>query len=217
MYRDLITWKAKTEQQLMELSNLLGSMQAAKAYSNPPGPTNSEPWEEWLESSNLEGMQGNDITTMLVNTDPMNTEWDVDPYSSLPTRSKPSDAIPTHDAACPSELAMLKEQVDMVKRYRVLKVCIEFHVLATLSTILNNSISGMGRDMKELLLKKQDSSLPVWNKDASLNVNWQVDLKNPSVVFQVMTARLTFFKYFMFFTRVSIFVQEVCLMIIYMM
>lgn len=191
MYQDIISWKVKTEQQLVELSNSLSSMQAAKAYSHPLSPPNSEQWEDWLQSTNLEDIPGNDITNMLVNTDPINVEWDVDPYTFLPTRSKPSDATVARDAACASELAMLKEEVATIKRYYP-ECMYSISCPSNLSTILYNSISCMGRDIKELVCKKQDDSVSKWNQDASLNVNPQLDFKNPLLLFQAMTAKLLF-------------------------
>ncbi|XP_031400759.1 protein AMEIOTIC 1 homolog isoform X2 [Punica granatum] len=154
MYREVAAWRLKIEQQLMELTNSLSSMQAAKAYTYPLCPENSERWEDLLESTNLENVQGDDIASWLANTDPSNGEWEDGPYSYLTTISKPSDATPAQDAACASELAMLKEEVAIIKR-----------------------------DMKELVLKKQEC-LPKYNQDASLNVNPQLDFENPSLLFQ---------------------------------
>ncbi|KAK4785405.1 hypothetical protein SAY86_002094 [Trapa natans] len=172
--KELTTSQAKTDQRIIEISTSLQGMQECcvwklkicllfyRTYVDPVVNPNPVKWEEWLESTNLEeGMQGNDITTMLVKTDPINTEWNGDPYSSLPTRWKAIEETDAGDAAFANELAMLKEEVATVKRYSALNAC-----------------------------KKYDS-VPDWNIDASVNVSRQLDFKNTSALLPEMYKQMS--------------------------
>ncbi|KAK4763361.1 hypothetical protein SAY86_009129 [Trapa natans] len=168
MYQDLSTWKPKIESQMMEVCNMINDMHSTPsvAYSDPVVNPNPEKWEEWLVNSNLEeDMQGNDITTMFMKTDPICTEWGGYPHSSPSTGLKASEATNAEYAASANGLAMFKEDASIMKR-----------------------------DRNGNLLKKQENSVPDWNMEASsVNGNWQPDFKNASVLFPVMTERLITF------------------------
>lgn len=115
MYKDLIAWKAKTEQQLTELSNSL-SIMAAKQHKTALSPPASERWEDWLESTNLDNIQADDIAPWLESADVGNFQRDVltqNPFPSLP-RSKPIDG-PTQNSACARESEIAKEGMAMFR------------------------------------------------------------------------------------------------------
>ncbi|XP_048128037.1 protein DYAD isoform X2 [Rhodamnia argentea] len=115
MYKDLIAWKTKTEQQLAELSNSLSTM-AAKQHKTTLSPPASERWEDWLESTNLDNIQAEDIAPWLESADVGNFEGNAvmqNPFSSLP-RSKPVDG-PMQNSMSARELEVAKEGVAMFR------------------------------------------------------------------------------------------------------
>ncbi|KAF8011728.1 hypothetical protein BT93_I0012 [Corymbia citriodora subsp. variegata] len=117
MYKDLIAWKTKTEQQLTELSNSL-SIMAAKQHKTALSPPVSERWEDWLESTNLDNIQAEDIAPWLESADVGNFERDVlmqNPFPTLP-RSKPIDG-PTQNSMCARELGIAKEEMAMFRKH----------------------------------------------------------------------------------------------------
>ncbi|KAF4349079.1 hypothetical protein G4B88_029048 [Cannabis sativa] len=61
MYEDLITWKAKLEQQLVEIKNFLSSMQESQLQHPTSSPQAHEQWEDWLESTKLDDGQGSEL------------------------------------------------------------------------------------------------------------------------------------------------------------
>lgn len=67
VYKQLVIWKAGVEQQLMEISNSLSSLRASK-QSSALSPSTSERWEDWLESTNLDNLQGDEFASWLENT-----------------------------------------------------------------------------------------------------------------------------------------------------
>lgn len=73
MYSDLLSWKSKVEQQLKEITNKLSDMKATKE-----GTTNlpSEKWEDWLESTNLDNFQDDELLPWL-GSELINLEQDV--------------------------------------------------------------------------------------------------------------------------------------------
>lgn len=115
MYKDLIAWKTKTEQQLTELSNSL-SIMAAKQHKTALSPPASDKWEDWLESTNLDNIQAEDIEPWLQSADVGNFEREVlmqNPFPSLP-RSKPIDG-PLQNSTCARELEIAKEEMAMFR------------------------------------------------------------------------------------------------------
>jgi hypothetical protein len=118
MYKDVMTWKSKTEQQLKEISNSLSSMQASKQCTalNPV----SERWEDWLESTNLDNIQGEDFAPWLENTDLVNFKQNAspqeqEPYNAIQPWLKHSDN-PSQEPVCAGELELLKEEMAKMKR-----------------------------------------------------------------------------------------------------
>ncbi|XP_062083744.1 protein DYAD [Humulus lupulus] len=61
MYEDLITWKAKLEQQLVEIRSFVSSMQESQQQNPASSPQAHEQWEDWLESTKLDDGQGNEL------------------------------------------------------------------------------------------------------------------------------------------------------------
>ncbi|KAI4343519.1 hypothetical protein L6164_010858 [Bauhinia variegata] len=87
MYGDLVTWKTKVEQQLVEITTKLSDLQTSRERStfSPP----SERGEDWLESTNLDNIQGNDLAPWFASTELLNVEQEVvlqDPNSALPAQ-----------------------------------------------------------------------------------------------------------------------------------
>ena len=116
MYKDVMTWKSKTEQQLKEISNSLSSMQASKQCTalNPI----SERWEDWLESTNLDNIQGEDFAPWLENMDLVNVGYNAslkEPYNASQLWLKPCDS-PSQEPVCATELELLKEEMAKMKR-----------------------------------------------------------------------------------------------------
>lgn len=116
MYRELMAWKSKTEQQLTEISNSVSSMQASKQCTTlSPA---SERWEDWLESTNFVNIQGEDFAPWLESTDLVNVRRDAlvqEPYSSAQPWLKACDSSP-QDPVCTRELKLLKEEMAKMKR-----------------------------------------------------------------------------------------------------
>lgn len=87
MYSDLISWKSKVEQQLVEITKKLSDQKASReATTNPP----LERWEDWFESTNLENIQGDvDLLPWFGSTELVNLEQEAafqDPNSALPSQ-----------------------------------------------------------------------------------------------------------------------------------
>lgn len=87
MHEDMLIWKTKVEQQLMEVTNKLSDLRTSRGHS-----TSSYPpvrWEDWLESSNLDNVQGNEPALGFGNPGLLNIPQEVvlqDPNSILPTQ-----------------------------------------------------------------------------------------------------------------------------------
>ncbi|XP_021889876.1 protein DYAD isoform X1 [Carica papaya] len=116
MYKDLVTWKAKTEHQLLGISNSLNSMQASKQWTTTFCPS-SERWEDWLESTNLDGLQEG-FAPWLESADLVNVGQETvvqEPYLVPQPILKPS-CSPSRDLICARELELLKEEMAKIKR-----------------------------------------------------------------------------------------------------
>ncbi|KAE9608628.1 hypothetical protein Lal_00020874 [Lupinus albus] len=62
-YGELVIWKTKFEQQLVEITNKLGDLQASRgctAFS-----PHSEKWKDWIESTNIENIQDDEFATWI--------------------------------------------------------------------------------------------------------------------------------------------------------
>ncbi|KAL0545286.1 hypothetical protein IC582_020436 [Cucumis melo] len=57
---ELMTWKTKVELQLMEISSSLGCIQPSKQLLTSPA---SKKWEDWLERTNLDNFQDDEIAS----------------------------------------------------------------------------------------------------------------------------------------------------------
>lgn len=87
MYGEMVIWKSKIEQQLGEITSKLSDLQASKEQTtfNPP----SERWQDWLESTNLDNIQGDELVPWFGSTDLLNVQQEVvfqDPNSVLPSQ-----------------------------------------------------------------------------------------------------------------------------------
>lgn len=59
MYFELVTWKSEVEQHLAEINNKLSNLQASREHTTSSSP--SERWEDWLESTNLDNIRGDEL------------------------------------------------------------------------------------------------------------------------------------------------------------
>ncbi|KAB5511767.1 hypothetical protein DKX38_028795 [Salix brachista] len=115
-YKEMMAWKSKIEQQLKEISNSLSSLQSSK-QCNTLSPV-SERWEDWLESTNLDNIQGEDFAPWLENTDLVNVGYNAslkEPYNASQPCLKSSDS-PSQQPVCARELELLKEEMAKMKR-----------------------------------------------------------------------------------------------------
>lgn len=110
MHDELIAWKVQVEQQLVEIKNSLSSIQASK-QDTTLSPLASEGWEDWLESSNLDSMQGNELAPFYESADLVNVKQVVavqNPYSTVPTQM-------VSDPVCARE-ELFKEEMGITKK-----------------------------------------------------------------------------------------------------
>ncbi|KAJ6296540.1 hypothetical protein OIU78_022289 [Salix suchowensis] len=115
-YKEMMAWKSKIEQQLKEISNSISSLQSSK-QCNTLSPV-SERWEDWLESTNLDNIQGEDFAPWLENTDLVNVGYNAslkEPYNASQPCLKSSDS-PSQQPVCARELELLKEEMAKMKR-----------------------------------------------------------------------------------------------------
>ncbi|XP_031281880.1 protein DYAD-like isoform X1 [Pistacia vera] len=167
MYRELIKWKAKIEQQLMEISNTLISMQALKQCNtfSSPDHPDHEGWEDWLESTNLDDIQ-EDIVPMLGNIDPGNVGQEAALRDNLPSPSLLKPGdSPSQDSVCARELKLLKEEMAKMKR-----------------------------DVQELVPRKQEEDQANVTPDSSVITNSKLELDNSLLIFQEMFKELVKWK-----------------------
>ncbi|XP_061369908.1 protein DYAD-like isoform X2 [Gastrolobium bilobum] len=86
MYDGMLIWKTKIEQQLVEITNKLSDLQRSSEHTNFSPP--SVRWEDWLESTNLDNIQGDEFAPWFGNPELLNVPQAVvlqDPNSTLPT------------------------------------------------------------------------------------------------------------------------------------
>ncbi|KAK4256858.1 hypothetical protein QN277_006526 [Acacia crassicarpa] len=143
MYSDLISWKSKVEQQLVEITKKLSDQKASReGTTNPP----LERWEDWFESTNLENIQGDvDLLPWFGSTELVNLEQEAafqDPNSALP------------------------------------------------SQLLNDNTTNIKSDFLEMLPNKQEEDQPNVTPDSSVTVNSKSDLDNSVMLFQEMLTDL---------------------------
>ncbi|XP_021806120.1 protein DYAD isoform X1 [Prunus avium] len=113
-FEELMMWKAKVEQQVAEMTNVMSNMQVPKQYT-ATNPETSERWEDWLESTNLDNFQGNELVPWFESTNLVNAEEGViiqDPYLAPPLRSKHGDS------SFPDPFCKIKEEITEMERNR---------------------------------------------------------------------------------------------------
>jgi len=85
MHEDMMIWKTKVEQQLMEIANKLSDVRTLREHTT----SNYLPvsWEDWLESTNLDNTQGNEFSPWFGNPELLNVPQEIvlqEPNSTLP-------------------------------------------------------------------------------------------------------------------------------------
>ncbi|KAM1160841.1 hypothetical protein TB2_000006 [Malus domestica] len=111
-------------------------------------PEESEQWEDWLESTNLDSFQGNELVPWFESNNLVNSEEEViiqDPYLALPLRSKHGDGS-SQDLFC-----KIKEEMAEMER---------------------------NRDVLELVPEKQREYQTNLTPDSSATANSKSDLDN---------------------------------------
>ncbi|XP_020233516.1 protein DYAD isoform X3 [Cajanus cajan] len=88
MHEDMLIWKTKVEQQLMQITNKLSGVQTLREHTTSSySPVR---WEDWLESTNLDNIQGNELGPWFGNPELLNVlPQEVvlqDPNLTLPTQ-----------------------------------------------------------------------------------------------------------------------------------
>ncbi|XP_070678280.1 uncharacterized protein [Malus domestica] len=146
-FEELMKWKTKVKQQVVEMTNVLSDMQGPK-QNTVSKPEESEQWEDWLESTNLDSFQGNELVPWFESNNLVNSEEEViiqDPYLALPLRSKHGDGS-SQDLFC-----KIKEEMAEMER---------------------------NRDVLELVPEKQREYQTNLTPDSSATANSKSDLDN---------------------------------------
>ncbi|KAJ8765294.1 hypothetical protein K2173_011991 [Erythroxylum novogranatense] len=156
MFRELVTWKSKTEKQLKEITDSLSSLQTSKQCTSfSPA---SEKWEDWLESTNLDNIQGEDFASLLESTDLVNMGPDAPVQASYPPPQpwlKPCGSLSQDVRA--AELQLFKEEMAKMKR-----------------------------NVQELLPNALEEDQVNVTQDSYATVNSKLDLGNSFLLFQEM-------------------------------
>ncbi|KAG5041355.1 hypothetical protein JHK82_013463 [Glycine max] len=87
MHENMLIWKTKVEQQLMEITNKLSDVRKLREDTTLSYPPVS--WEDWLESTNIDNIQGKELAPWFGNPELLNVPQEVvlqDLNSSLPTQ-----------------------------------------------------------------------------------------------------------------------------------
>ncbi|GMI98106.1 hypothetical protein like AT5G23610 [Hibiscus trionum] len=112
--KELMTWKARVEQQMLEISDSLSSLQASKQCTIF-SPSTSERWEDWLESTNLDSFQGGNLGPWLDNPELINFGQDVVQDSVLaPLAWQRPGHSPFEDPVFAQDLDMINEEMDKI-------------------------------------------------------------------------------------------------------
>ncbi|XP_070678284.1 protein DYAD-like isoform X4 [Malus domestica] len=115
-FEELMKWKTKVKQQVVEMTNVLSDMQGPK-QNTVSKPEESEQWEDWLESTNLDSFQGNELVPWFESNNLVNSEEEViiqDPYLALPLRSKHGDGS-SQDLFCKIKEEMAEMERDVLE------------------------------------------------------------------------------------------------------
>ncbi|KAK8710977.1 hypothetical protein V6N13_146284 [Hibiscus sabdariffa] len=114
MCKELMTWKARVEQQMLEISDSLSGLQASKQCAIF-SPSTSERWEDWLESTNLDNFQGGNLGPWLDNPELINFGQDVVHDSVLaPLAWQRPGCSPFEDPIYGQDLDMINEEMDKI-------------------------------------------------------------------------------------------------------
>ncbi|KAM1067996.1 hypothetical protein ACFX2A_000006 [Malus domestica] len=146
-FEELMKWKTKVKQQVVEMTNVLSDMQGPN-QNTVSKPEESEQWEDWLESTNLDSFQGNELVPWFESNNLVNSEEEViiqDPYLALLLRSKHGDGS-SQDLFC-----KIKEEMAEMER---------------------------NRDVLELVPEKQREYQTNLTPDSSATANSKSDLDN---------------------------------------
>ncbi|XP_022774802.1 protein DYAD-like isoform X2 [Durio zibethinus] len=165
MCKELMPWKARVEQQMLEISNSLSSLQASKQCTIF-SPSASERWEDWLESTNLDNFQGGNLTPWLENPELINFGQDVVQDTDLAPLAW---SRPGHS---PSQGPIFAQELD----------------------ILNEETAKIKSDVQELAPRRQEKDQANVTPDSSVTANSKLDLDNSLLLFQEMLKDLVKWK-----------------------
>lgn len=94
MYDNMLAWKTKVEQQLVEITNKLNHVRTSTEHVTISPP--SVRWEDWFESNNLDNIQGNELASWFGSPDLLNIPQEVVfqyPNATLPTQPQCEELI----------------------------------------------------------------------------------------------------------------------------
>ncbi|XVF16958.1 hypothetical protein REPUB_Repub10bG0075600 [Reevesia pubescens] len=166
MCKELVTWKARAEQQLLDISNSLSSLQASKQCTIF-SPSGSDRWEDWLESTNLDNFQGGNVAPWFESQELINFGQDgvVQDTDVAPlTWTRPGHS-PSQGPICVQELDMLNEEMAKMKR-----------------------------DVQDVAPGRQEEDQVNVTPDSSVTGNSKLDLDNSLLLFQEMLKDLVKWK-----------------------
>ncbi|KAF5469664.1 hypothetical protein F2P56_013719 [Juglans regia] len=171
MHEELIVWKAQVERQLVEIKNSLSCIEQLKQDTDISPPA-SERWEDWLESSNLNNIQGYELIPFYKSsTDPVNVKHTdlvnvkqavavQNPFSALPPQMVPGDSS-SEDPVCARDLELFNDEMAKTKR-----------------------------DVREMVPKNQEEDHANVTPDSSATANSKSELDNSLIPFQEMIMEL---------------------------
>ncbi|XVF14676.1 hypothetical protein REPUB_Repub09cG0082200 [Reevesia pubescens] len=156
--KDLVTWKARAEHQLLEISNSLSCLQASKQCTifSPPA---SDRWEDWFESTNLDNFQGGNVVPWFDSPELINFGQNgvVQDTDLAPLAWSRPGHSPSQGPICVQELDMLNEEMAKIKR-----------------------------DVQDLAPRRQEEDQANVTPDSSVTCNSKLDLDNSLLLFQEM-------------------------------
>ncbi|XVE83488.1 hypothetical protein DITRI_Ditri16bG0091900 [Diplodiscus trichospermus] len=165
MCKDLVTWKARVEHQLLEISNSLNSLQTSDQCTIF-SPSASDRWEDWLESTNLDNFLGGNLVPWFERPELINFRQDsvVQDTDLAPLAwSRPGNSL-SQGPICAQQLDVLNEEMAKIKR-----------------------------DVQDLAPRRQEYQANV-TPDSSVTANSNIDLDNSLLLFQDMLKDLVKWK-----------------------
>ncbi|GLU12185.1 hypothetical protein SLE2022_288860 [Rubroshorea leprosula] len=166
MYQEMVTWRTGVDRQLIEISNSVSSLQASKQCTTF-SPSAPERWEDWLESTNLENFQGDDLAPWLDSTGVVEFGQGnavQNPCLPPPTWSKPGGSLS------------------------------QFPISAPEQELINDDVAKMNSDVLELVPVRQEEDQVNVTPDSSVTGNSKLDLDSSVILFQEMVKELTKWK-----------------------